>query len=60
MKAKRSMNEYYDFVKTLFFEWNEINNNFCNRRNIDDGSGIVEHDSMNRLFRYVQTPFLIM
>lgn len=27
---------------------------------IDDGSGIVEHDSMNRLFRYVQTPFLIM
>jgi hypothetical protein len=54
------MNEYYDFVKTLFFEWNEINNNFCNRRNIDDGSGIVEHDSMNRLFRYVQTPFLIM
>ena len=28
MKAKRSMNEYYDFVKSLmFFEWNEINNN---------------------------------
>ena len=27
---------------------------------IDDGSGIAEHDSMNRLFRYVQTPFLIM
>ena len=54
------MNEYYDFVKTLFFEWNEINNNFCNSRNIDDGSGIVEHDSMNRLFRCVQTPFLIM
>ena len=25
---------------------------------IDDGSGTVEHDSMNRLFRYVQTPFL--
>lgn len=41
MKAKRSMNEDYDFVKTLFFEWNEINNNFCSRKNIDDGSGIV-------------------